>query len=79
VRAGAVADVAAPLNAASTVSEKATAGAVDADEDKTGPAVRRLLTEHGLKASDVKAQSADGRLTTEDVQHHLKTMKAVPA
>lgn len=46
----------------------------DSDDDKevTGPAVRRLLSEHDLKASDVKGTGKGGRVTKEDVQKHIK-------
>lgn len=38
---------------------------------KTSPAVRRMLEEHNLNASDISASSKDGRLTKTDVQAHL--------
>ncbi|MEX1220606.1 MAG: 2-oxoglutarate dehydrogenase complex dihydrolipoyllysine-residue succinyltransferase [Idiomarina sp.] len=49
----------------------------DSDDDKevAGPAVRRLLSEHDLKAADVKGTGKGGRVTKEDVQNHVKEAK----
>jgi 2-oxoglutarate dehydrogenase E2 component (dihydrolipoamide succinyltransferase) len=38
-----------------------------------GPAVRRLLSEHGLDASQIPPTGKGGRLTKEDVQNYLRT------
>ncbi|HAP83319.1 MAG TPA: dihydrolipoamide succinyltransferase, partial [Enterobacteriaceae bacterium] len=35
------------------------------------PAIRRLLAEHSLEASDIKGTGVGGRLTREDVEKHL--------
>jgi 2-oxoglutarate dehydrogenase E2 component (dihydrolipoamide succinyltransferase) len=43
------------------------------------PAVRKMLADNNIKASDVKASGKDGRLTKEDVQNHLANKPAVPA
>ncbi|MCK7458346.1 2-oxoglutarate dehydrogenase complex dihydrolipoyllysine-residue succinyltransferase [Idiomarina aminovorans] len=42
------------------------------DTEVAGPAVRRLLGEHGLKPSDVKGTGKSGRVTKEDVEKHVK-------
>jgi len=41
------------------------------DDLKLSPAVRNLLAEHNLDASQIPAASADGRLTKEDVVNYL--------
>jgi 2-oxoglutarate dehydrogenase E2 component (dihydrolipoamide succinyltransferase) len=45
----------------------------DADEDHEGqsPAIRKMLTEHGLSASDITGSGKGGRLTKADVEKHL--------
>ncbi|MEH0687753.1 2-oxoglutarate dehydrogenase complex dihydrolipoyllysine-residue succinyltransferase [Vibrio cholerae] len=46
--------------------------------DALSPAVRRLLGEHGLEASQVKGTGVGGRITREDVEAHLANAKAAP-
>lgn len=43
------------------------------DEPRIMPAAQRLLDEHGLKASEVKASGPGGRLLKEDVQQHVES------
>ena len=60
----------------------ASAAAADSDNDTevAGPAVRRLLAEHGLQVADVKGTGKGGRVTKEDVENHLsKKSAAAPA
>jgi len=47
--------------------------------DALSPAVRRLLAEHNLEASDVKGSGVGGRITREDIEAHLASNKAAPA
>ena len=51
----------------------------DETNDWLSPAVRRLLGEHGLEASDVKGTGVGGRITREDVEAHLASAKSAPA
>ncbi|MGR5233187.1 2-oxoglutarate dehydrogenase complex dihydrolipoyllysine-residue succinyltransferase [Vibrio rotiferianus] len=46
--------------------------------DALSPAVRRLLAEHGLEASQVKGSGVGGRITREDIDAHLTNAKAAP-
>ncbi|MBD1565974.1 2-oxoglutarate dehydrogenase complex dihydrolipoyllysine-residue succinyltransferase [Vibrio sp. SA48] len=43
--------------------------------DALSPAVRRLLAEHGLEASQVKGTGVGGRITREDIDAHLANAK----
>ncbi len=62
--AGASASTAEPV--ATTV-----AAAPIASENRLGPAVRRLVIEHGLDADKIPATGKDGRITKEDVQNYF--------
>jgi 2-oxoglutarate dehydrogenase E2 component (dihydrolipoamide succinyltransferase) len=44
-----------------------------------GPAVRKLVAEHGLDPGDVKATGREGRLTKGDVLQHLDVQPRAPA
>ena len=44
--------------------------------DALSPAVRRLLAEHGLEASQVKGTGVGGRITREDIEAHLASAKS---
>lgn len=56
----------------------APAAASTSDAPKTSPAVRKLINDHNLDASQIPASGKDGRLTKEDVQKFIDT-KAAPA
>ncbi len=43
------------------------------------PAVRRLLNEHHLQASQIKGTGREGRITYEDVTHFIESQKQTPA
>ncbi|NAX17828.1 MULTISPECIES: 2-oxoglutarate dehydrogenase complex dihydrolipoyllysine-residue succinyltransferase [unclassified Vibrio] len=51
----------------------------DETNDALSPAVRRLLAEHGLEASQVKGSGVGGRITREDIDAHLATAKSASA
>lgn len=49
------------------------------DADSQGPAVRRLLAEHSLQASEVKGTGVGGRITREDIEAVVAKRQAKPA
>lgn len=53
--------------------------AADADSGPLSPAVRRLVTEHKLDASQIPASGKGGRLTKADVVQFMEQPKAAPA
>ncbi|WP_131782635.1 2-oxoglutarate dehydrogenase complex dihydrolipoyllysine-residue succinyltransferase [Legionella gresilensis] len=59
---------AAPKKSDESAGVKTAEAENGAIEKVAGPAVRRLLTENNLQASDVPSLSKDGRLTKEDVE-----------
>jgi 2-oxoglutarate dehydrogenase E2 component (dihydrolipoamide succinyltransferase) len=65
--------------AAATESAPAAAASSDESNDAVSPAVRRLLGEHNLDASAVKATGKGGRLTKEDVTAHIANKGASTA
>ncbi|MGB0719100.1 MAG: 2-oxoglutarate dehydrogenase complex dihydrolipoyllysine-residue succinyltransferase [Bdellovibrionales bacterium] len=50
--------------------------AVASDDAKTSPAVRKLINDNNLQASDVPASGKDGRLTKDDVLNFIEARKA---
>jgi len=62
---------AAPAQSASEPEKAASAG-----DGQTSPSVRRLLTEHGLDASEVSGTGNNGRITAEDVERHAAHQSA---
>ncbi|MEF1171627.1 2-oxoglutarate dehydrogenase complex dihydrolipoyllysine-residue succinyltransferase [Vibrio sinaloensis] len=54
------------------------ASLTEESNDALSPAVRRLLAEHSLEASQVKGTGVGGRITREDVEAHLANAKAAP-
>ncbi|WGW01158.1 2-oxoglutarate dehydrogenase complex dihydrolipoyllysine-residue succinyltransferase [Vibrio sp. YMD68] len=55
------------------------ASLTDENNDALSPAVRRLLAEHSLEASQVKGTGVGGRITREDIDAHLAAAKSAPA
>jgi 2-oxoglutarate dehydrogenase E2 component (dihydrolipoamide succinyltransferase) len=78
---GAAAAPAAPAAAAAApASSAATATATPAaDNDGQSPAVRKLLSELGLSASQISGTGKGGRLTVEDVKAYAAQPKPAPA
>lgn len=71
VAAGASAGGDSDSKAASSDSSSDADSKDEGDSEVAGPAVRRLLAEKGLKASDVKGSGKGGRVTKEDVEAHV--------
>lgn len=71
----AAAPAAAPVAAQPAVVAAAPSVTTTASEDLS-PAVRKLLNDNNINASDVKASGKDGRLTKEDVQNYLAAKPA---
>lgn len=63
----------------STPAQRQNAGLDEETNDAVSPAVRRLIAEHGLKASDITGSGVGGRLTREDVEKHLSQQPKAPA
>ncbi|MGK9172314.1 2-oxoglutarate dehydrogenase complex dihydrolipoyllysine-residue succinyltransferase [Yokenella regensburgei] len=55
----------------STPAQRQQASLEEQNNDALSPAIRRLLAEHNLDASDIKGSGVGGRLTREDVEKHL--------
>ena len=49
------------------------------DADSQGPAIRRLLAEHGIEANQVQGTGVGGRLTREDINAYLAKREAQQA
>ncbi|MDF1677847.1 MAG: 2-oxoglutarate dehydrogenase complex dihydrolipoyllysine-residue succinyltransferase [Legionellaceae bacterium] len=71
LKEGAVADATPPA--------KETTAASDAEAQtaapSTGPAVRRLLDEHGLNPADISGSGKDGRITKHDVEAFIASAR----
>src|SRR5690554_2019284 len=66
--------------AVATASEAPAAATTDeGDSEVAGPAVRRMLAEHGLQVADVKGTGKGGRVTKEDVENHLSKAASASA
>ena len=55
----------------STPAQRQTASLEEESNDALSPAIRRLIAEHNLDASQIKGSGVGGRLTREDVEKHL--------
>lgn len=74
---GEAAEAAAEPEAAEAHAGVTESASQDDGQDRTGPAVRRLLEEHGLSAKDIAGTGRDGRISKSDVLNHLEN-KAAP-
>ncbi|RPE03747.1 2-oxoglutarate dehydrogenase complex dihydrolipoyllysine-residue succinyltransferase [Candidatus Pantoea deserta] len=67
----------------STPAQRQTASLEEESNDALSPAIRRLIAEHDLDASQIKGSGVGGRITREDVEKHLANKpaaaKAAPA
>ncbi|KDM93240.1 2-oxoglutarate dehydrogenase complex dihydrolipoyllysine-residue succinyltransferase [Photobacterium galatheae] len=82
LKAGAVAgeptkDV--PASAEASPTKRTTASLTEETNDALSPAVRRLISEHGIDASAVKGTGVGGRITREDVEAFVKGGKSASA
>jgi len=64
-----------PAAAVIGAAPSATAPAADDGEARMTPAVRRLLREHGLVASQIVGTGAGGRITREDVSNYVESAR----
>ncbi|WP_133492993.1 2-oxoglutarate dehydrogenase complex dihydrolipoyllysine-residue succinyltransferase [Alcanivorax sp. 24] len=74
LEAGASASASAPAEEKPQAAEAPAAEAQGRDDDgdaQAGPAARKLMSEHGLNAADIKGTGAKGRITKEDVEKAL--------
>ncbi|WP_194437247.1 2-oxoglutarate dehydrogenase complex dihydrolipoyllysine-residue succinyltransferase [Vibrio fluminensis] len=60
----------------SSPDKRHKAALTEESNDALSPAVRRLLAEHGLEASQVKGSGVGGRITREDIDAHLANAKS---
>lgn len=67
----------APKSTPAAAPAPAARQAEPAEDAKTSPAVRKILADNNLSASDVPASGRDGRITKEDVLHYLENRKNV--
>ena len=62
----------------STPAQRQTASLEEESSDALSPAIRRLIAEHSLDASQIKGSGVGGRLTREDVEKYLAGQKTAP-
>ncbi|OIQ25923.1 2-oxoglutarate dehydrogenase complex dihydrolipoyllysine-residue succinyltransferase [uncultured Vibrio sp.] len=63
----------------SSPDKRHKAALTEESNDALSPAVRRLLAENSLEASQVKGTGVGGRITREDIDAHLAAAKSAPA
>ncbi|WP_273857364.1 2-oxoglutarate dehydrogenase complex dihydrolipoyllysine-residue succinyltransferase [Photobacterium sp. GSS17] len=68
-----------PAEAEASPNKRSTAALSEETNEALSPAVRRLLAEHSINATDVKGTGVGGRITREDVEAYVKDgKKAAP-
>lgn len=65
-----------PSEAEASPNKRNTASLTEETSEALSPAVRRLLSEHGIDAGAVKGSGVGGRITREDVEAYLKNQSA---
>ncbi|EAS64123.1 2-oxoglutarate dehydrogenase complex dihydrolipoyllysine-residue succinyltransferase [Photobacterium angustum] len=65
-----------PTEAEASPNKRNTASLTEETSEALSPAVRRLLSEHGIDAGAVKGSGVGGRITREDVEAYLKIQSA---
>ena len=65
-----------PTEAEASPNKRNTASLTEETSEALSPAVRRLLSEHGIDAGAVKGSGVGGRITREDVEAYLKNQSA---
>ncbi|MCG3864627.1 MULTISPECIES: 2-oxoglutarate dehydrogenase complex dihydrolipoyllysine-residue succinyltransferase [unclassified Photobacterium] len=65
-----------PTEAEASPNKRNTASLTEETSEALSPAVRRLLSEHGIDAGAVKGSGVGGRITREDVEAYLKNQPA---
>lgn len=76
IEEGSGAAAAPAASAAAPAAASAATNDDDTGDGQTSPSVRKLLTEHGLSASDVKGSGKNGRISKEDVEQHVASSKS---
>ena len=79
IEVGAVAAVSAVPQKKALKVAAAAVPAKEVTEPKTSPAVRKLLKENDLQASQVPSSGKNGRLTKDDIEQYLAVIPAVEA
>lgn len=79
IEAGTAADSVAPATSAAAPANEPAAATANEEAGQTSPAVRRLLSEHGLSAADVTGSGKNGRIMPEDVEKHVSAATASTA
>ncbi len=74
-KAGASASAAPKTDEKAESKEETSADDTNVASDALSPAVRRLINEHGLDASQIPATGKGGRITKEDVENFVKAGK----